>query len=355
MRGKEFAQHISSVHRGSRDRLPSGEEQPIQALQRHTKDTQAWGPTCPRRAQVEAGGLAECLSRLGTATWALEARPPQGTPRPHQGLLGTRTPDAPPRKRSNSGAEGSGRASRGRPRPPPGEPEIVQQGAGRPGGLSHRGGGRCVQGVAGPLEAATRHPMGAHAEPQLGVRKGTGNDQPNSLEHVDAGMMMTPAPSLGGSGRRGQGPLSQNASIPGQRGCRWGGESQPAVKPWGGCPVPRVPRVSGIRTELPPTGDGGTPSCLPTRAKQASRRQQCRSPGALQETWRLPEPRGPLGGDRLVARSEGPGRRPPALSHQAGCLPPTAHPPTPRCAALRVQERCGPRPGKGREAGRRQG
>ena len=33
---------------------------------------------------------------------------------------------------------------------------------------------------------------------------------------------MTPAPSLGGSGRRGQGPLSQNASIPGAAGVQVG-------------------------------------------------------------------------------------------------------------------------------------
>lgn len=123
------------------------------------------------------GRLAECLSRLGTATWALEARPPQGTPRPHQGLLGTRTPDAPSRKRSSSGAEGSSQTSRGRPQPPP---RKARDSAARRwaswGGLSHRGGGRCVEGEAGPLEAATRHPTGAHAEQQPGVRKGTGND-----------------------------------------------------------------------------------------------------------------------------------------------------------------------------------
>lgn len=33
-----------------------------------------------------------------------------------------------------------------------------------------------MEGEAGPLEAATHHPTGAHAEQQFGVRKGTGND-----------------------------------------------------------------------------------------------------------------------------------------------------------------------------------
>lgn len=85
-----------------------------------------------------------------------------------------------------------------------------------------------MEGEAGPLEVSTRHPMGSHAEQQLGVRKGMGNDEPNSLERVNAGMMMTPAPEP----RRGvdgevKAPFPRTLPSQGQRGCRWGVEPQP--------------------------------------------------------------------------------------------------------------------------------
>lgn len=77
------------------------------------------------------------------------------------------------------------------------------------------------------------------------------------------------------------------------------------VKPWGGRSVPRVPRASETRRELPPPVTGGPTLASPPRLSMLTLHE---SPsGALQETWSLFEPREPLGGDRLVAKREEPG------------------------------------------------
>lgn len=85
-----------------------------------------------------------------------------------------------------------------------------------------------MEGEARPLEVSTCHPTGSHAEQQLGVRKGTGNDESNSLKRVDAIMMMTPAPEpRQGVDGEVKAPFPRMLPSQGQRGCRWGGDPQP--------------------------------------------------------------------------------------------------------------------------------